>query len=284
MTASSVALAPPEGRRPTAKPRFRLRRPRLLTLAAYLVLLIVLAPLIVVFGTAMNAQSMSFPPQEWTLEWMIAALRDPKFLGGAINSTLVALVAAGLSTGFALPVALLVSKLPLRWGRIVSLAFLGPLLIPSIIFALAIYQIMVYSLGSANPVALMIGHIIVTLPFPVRTITAAAEDLDPALSDAAASIGAPPWLTFRTITLPLLKPGIVAGFLFAFLVSWNDFNISIFLAPFNFQLLPIQIYEYLLFEYKPLIAAVAAWSVIGTGTLILIIDRLVGLNVFIGRR
>lgn len=172
----------------------------------------------------------------------------------------------------------------MRWARVVSLAFLGPLLIPSIIFALAIYQVMVFTIGSANPVALMIGHVIITLPFPVRTVTAAAEDLDPALIDAAASVGARPFETFRKIVFPLLKPGIMAGFMFAFLISWNDFNISIFLSPYSFQLLPIQIYEYLLYDYKPLIAAVSAWSVIGTGLMILLIDKLVGLNVFVGNR
>ena len=269
--------------RPAAR-RPRLRFPKPLTIAAYLVLAIVLGPLIVVFGAALNAENMTFPPRQWTLDWMVLAVTDAKFVMGALNSAVVALAAATLSTVFAMPIALLVNRLPVKQARIVSLAFLGPLLIPSIIFALALYQVMVFTVGSANPVALMIGHVIITLPFPVRTVTAAAEDLDPALTDAAASVGGTPFYTFRKITLPLLKPGIVAGFLFAFLVSWNDFNVSIFLSPYSFQLLPIQIYEYLLYEYKPLIAAVAAWSVIGTGALIMVIDKLVGLNVFIGKR
>ncbi|MFE3837597.1 ABC transporter permease [Pseudogemmobacter sonorensis] len=281
-----MTSVPASGARPARRPNRGLRRylPSALTVAAYVILIIAVAPLIIVFGTALNAETMAFPPRIWTLDWMVAAITDERFVVGALNSAVVAGVAAALSTGFALPIALLVNRLPVRYARIVSLAFLGPLLVPSIIFALALYQVMVFTVGSANPLALMIGHVIITLPFPVRTVTAATEDLDPALHDAAASVGARPLYAFWRITFPLLKPGIVAGFLFAFLVSWNDFNISIFLSPYSYQLLPIKIYEYLLYDYKPVVAAVAAWSVIGTGALIMLIDRLVGLNVFIGKR
>lgn len=276
---TSVARAPLRPAR-----GWRARLPSALTVAAMIVLLIVLAPLVIVFGAALNAESMSFPPRQWTLDWMIQAVTDGKFVSGALHSVVVGLLAAGFSTLFALPLALLVGRLPVKYGRIISLAFLGPLLIPTIIFALALYQVMIFTLGSANPVALIIGHVIITLPFPMRTITAAAEGLDPALGDAATSVGSTPFHTFRKITFPLLKPGVVAGFLFAFLISWNDFPVSVFLTPYDYPLLPIQIYEYLLYDYKPLIAAVAAWSVIGTGALILVIDRLVGLDVFIGKR
>src|SRR5262249_32485994 len=148
----------------------------------------------------------------------------------------------------------------------------------------ALYQVVMYSFGVTNLAALVIGHIIITMPFPVRTISAVTENLDPALEDAASSVGASPWRTFLSVTLPLIKPGVIAGFLFAFIHSWNDFSVSIFLTPRELQPLSIKIYEYLLYQYRPLIAAVSTWSMLGSAVLVLVIDRLVGLNVFSGRR
>ncbi|CAH1662391.1 ABC transporter permease [Hyphomicrobiales bacterium] len=255
-----------------------------LGIAASCAFIFVVAPLIVVAGAALNAEAMFFPPRQLTLHWMIAALTEGSFVNGALISFVVAAVAATVSTLFALPVALQLRKAPPAVARILTLSFMGPLLVPSVIFALALYSVMMYAFGVTNLFILMIGHVIITMPYPVRTITAVTEHLDPALEDAASSVGASPWRTFVSVTLPLIKPGVIAGFLFAFITSWNDFSISVFLTPRELQPLPIKIYEYLLFQYRPIIAAVSTWSVIGSAIIVLIIDRLVGLNVFTGRR
>ncbi|WP_412065963.1 ABC transporter permease [Rhizobium sp. SYY.PMSO] len=262
----------------------RLPIPSGLTIAASLSLIFVITPLIVVAGAALNAEAMSFPPRQLTLHWMIAALTEGSFVEGAIISFAVAIVAATVSTIFALPVAIQLRKAPPALAKILTLSFMGPLLVPSVIFALSLYSVMIYAFGGTNLFVLMIGHIMITMPYPVRTITAVTEGLDPALEDAASSVGATPWRTFIAVMLPLIKPGVIAGFLFAFITSWNDFSISIFLTPRELQPLPIKIYEYLLYQYRPLIAAVSTWSVIGSAIIVIAIDRLVGLNVFTGRR
>lgn len=264
--------------------RIRLRLPTGLEIAAFCSFVVVVAPLIVVAGAALNAEAMVFPPKSLTLHWMGAALTDRSFINAAMASFVVAFVAAAVSTIFALPIALRLRKAPPLVARLLTLSFMGPLLVPSVIFALALYSVIIYALGVTNLFVLMIGHIVITMPYPVRTITAVTENLDPALEDAASSVGATPWRTFLSVTLPLIKPGVIAGFLFAFITSWNDFSISIFLSPRELQPLPIKIYEYLLYEYRPLIAAVSTWSVIGSAVVVMIIDRLVGLNVFSGRR
>ncbi|WP_443101719.1 ABC transporter permease [Brucella sp. RRSP16] len=235
-------------------------------------------------GTALNAEGMFFPPKALTLHWMVAALTDNNFVSAAAISFVVATVSATISTIFAIPVALRMRKLRPGIAKLLSLSFMGPLLVPSVIFALSLYSVILFFFGTTNLFALVIGHVIITMPYPVRTISAVTENLDPALEDAASSVGATPWKTFLTITAPLIKSGVIAGFLFAFITSWNDFSISIFLTPRDYQPLPIRIYEYLLYDYKPLIAAVSTWSVIGSAAVVMAIDRLVGLNVFTGRR
>lgn len=264
--------------------RLLLPRPSLLGVVASCCLVFVVAPLIVVAGAALNADAMFFPPRNFTLRWMLEAVTDEMFVKAALVSLIVALISSGISTAFAIPVALRLRRATPVVARIMTLTFMGPLLVPTIIFALALYSVILYMFGVTSLVALVIGHVIITMPYPVRTITAVTENLDPALEDAASSVGATPWRTFLSVTLPLIKSGVIAGFLFAFITSWNDFSISIFLTPREFQPLPIRIYEYLLYEYKPLIAAVSTWSVIGSAVVVLAIDRLVGLDVFSGRR
>lgn len=264
--------------------RLRPLLPSPLGVAAFIAMTIVVAPLVVVAGAALNAEAMFFPPRQLTLHWMAAAFTEGSFASGAVISFVVAAGAAFISTAFALPVALQLRKTRPAVARLLSLSFMGPLLVPSVIFALALYSVIVAVFGVTNLAALMVGHVIITMPYPVRTITAVTEGLDPALEDAAASVGASPFRTFLSVTLPLIKPGVIAGFLFAFITSWNDFSISIFLTPRDLQPLPIKIYEYLLYQYRPIIAAVSTWSVIGSTVVVLLIDRLVGLNVFTGRR
>lgn len=261
-----------------------LRWPTGLEIAAFIAFLFVVGPIIVVAGAALNADEMAFPPRTLSLRWMIQALQERSFMTGALVSFVVAACASACSTLFALPIALGLRKASTNWARLLSLTFLGPLLVPSVIFALALYQTIMLLFGSASFVGLFIGHVIITMPYPIRTITAVSEGLDPALEDAAGSVGAGPTYTFVHVTLPLIKSGVMAGFLFAFITSWNDFSISIFLSPAEFKPLPIQIYEYLLYEYRPVIAAISTWSVIASIIIVYLIDRLVGLNVFVGQR
>lgn len=244
----------------------------------------VLAPLVVVIGTSVNRVDMAFPPRSFSLVWFVEAVRHHEFVDAAKISLLLALSAAVVSTLSALLVTMLLRRAQPWVRRVVSTAFLGPFLVPSVILALALYQVVRMMLGTASAWALFIGHVVITMPFPVRTIAAVVEGLDPALEDAAASVGAAPLRTFFHVTLPLIKPGVIAGALFAFIASWNDFPISIFLAPPAMVPLPIKIYTYIQFEYKPLIAALSTCLIGLSVVLVYAIERLVGLSVFIGEK
>jgi len=232
MASIAQTSVPPVVRRRKAR---RFRWPTGLEIAALIAFLFVVGPIIVVAGAALNADEMAFPPRNLSLRWMIQALQERNFMTGALVSFVVAACASACSTLFALPIALGLRKANTGWARLLSLTFLGPLLVPSVIFALALYQTIMLMFGSSSFLGLFIGHVIVTMPYPIRTITAVTEGLDPALEDAAGSVGAGPVHTFLHVTLPLIKSGVMAGFLFAFITSWNDFSISIFLSPAEFK-------------------------------------------------
>ena len=242
-----------------------------------------LAPLVVVIGASFNRDFMAFPPEHFSLAWFGEVFRQPEFIAAAKVSLVLGSVSAALTTVLAIAVTVLLRRANPRLRTVVNTAFLGPLLVPSVILALALYQVVIVATRTTSFLALLIGHIVVTLPYPIRTITAVLEGLDPSLDDAAASVGATPLQTITKIILPLAKSGIVAGALFAFIVSWNDFPISIFLAPPQGIPLPVRIYSYILFEYKPLIAAVSTYLILLSVIIVFSIERLVGFTVFVGR-
>src|SRR3989442_5947905 len=244
--------------------------------------LFVVATLLVVIGASFNRDYMAFPPENLSLTWFGQALRQPEFVQAAKVSLGLGVDAAVLSTALAISVCVMLRRLRPGLRTAISAAFLGPLLVPSVILALALYQVVILATRTTSFLALLIGHVVITLPYPIRTITAVLERVDPSVEDAAASVGATPLQTALKIVLPLAKSGVIAGALFAFIVSWNDFPISIFLAPPDGIPLPVRIYSYILFEYKPLVAAISTYLVLLSIGIVYAIERLVGLTVFVG--
>lgn len=243
----------------------------------------VVAPLVVVVGVAFNRDYMTFPPQHLSLTWFAEALRQPEFVQAAKVSVLLGVAAAVTSTVMAASVCILLRRANPALRAAINTAFLGPLLVPSVILALALYQVVIIAARTTSLLALVIGHIVITMPYPIRTIAAVLEGVDRSLEDAAASVGAAPVQVATKILFPMARSGVIAGALFAFIASWNDFPVSIFLAPPASIPLPVRIYSYLQFEYKPLVAALSTYLIVLSIFLVYAIERLVGLSIFVGR-
>jgi putative spermidine/putrescine transport system permease protein len=133
-------------------------------------------------------------------------------------------------------------------------------------------------LGTQNIIGLQIGHILVTMPYVFLNVTAALGHMNPSLEEAARSLGASPATTFRRITLPLMKQGIANGAMFAFIISFDTFSISLLLKGINSTPLPIQLFEYLQWTFDPTAAAVSTVSILITMTAVFLTDRFVGLR------
>jgi putative spermidine/putrescine transport system permease protein len=125
---------------------------------------------------------------------------------------------------------------------------------------------------------LVIGHVLITLPYVFMNVASALYNFDTSTEEAARSLGATPFTTFRRVTLPLIKPGIITGALFAFIISFDMFNMSLLLKGIGMNTLPLQLYDYLRWDFDPTAAAVSSVSIIMTFTVILLIDRIVGLR------
>jgi putative spermidine/putrescine transport system permease protein len=120
------------------------------------------------------------------------------------------------------------------------------------------------------------------LPYSIRTVLASLARMDPALEEAAMTLGASRWTAFWQVTLPLIKPGIVAGMAFAFILSFDDIAITLFLVDANTSTLPVAILSYLQYNFDPSIAAISSISILLTLALAFVLERIFGLQKLLG--
>jgi putative spermidine/putrescine transport system permease protein len=129
---------------------------------------------------------------------------------------------------------------------------------------------------------LIIGHTIITIPYVIRTVAAVLYRFNRSLEEAAMNLGANPLKTFFKITLPLIKTGVIAGALFAFIMSFDNFAVSIFLTGPTTETLPIVIFMHLRYETDPTLAAVCTLLIIGITALVFLLERFMSLEQFVG--
>ena len=159
------------------------------------------------------------------------------------------------------------------------LAMLSPLLLPEVLTAIALlFFFQFIGLGTRGGVALIAGHVLLTLPFVFMNVTASLHAFDRTWERAAQSLGASSWTVFRRITLPLIKPGIISGCLFAFIISFDTFSMSLLLKDIGTATLPLQLFDYLRLNFTPEAAAVSSVSVALTLVVVIVTERFVGLR------
>jgi putative spermidine/putrescine transport system permease protein len=263
------------------------RRPRsvgntALKLAVLLIYLVTLAPLAIVVAVAFNPERIVFPPEAMSIRSFQALAGNAAFLASLRVSFFVALISSTVACALAILVALAMRRLPPRPFAAVNGLFLSPLLVPSMLLGLAMYQVFFAIFGARHVAALVLAHAVAHLPFPIRTTWAAMAAASPSMEEAAQSLGASRWTVIRRITLPIIAPGVFAGMLFSFAMSWNDFPIAMFLAGRGYMTFPVQLYFFLEYEYKPIVAAMAAVTILGSIVFVLILDRIVGIRKLYG--
>jgi putative spermidine/putrescine transport system permease protein len=244
-----------------------------------LVLFFLLAPLAVVLVFALNPTPfIQFPPIGVTSRWFAKFFSSPDFMNSLSLSLQVAAATVVLAMLVGASAALAIARGGLPGARLITALFLAPLMLPAILTGLALFQV-VLSLGFGRPVwALVVGHTVVAVPYVIRTTLAVLADFDRRIEEAAASLGATPLRVFFEVTLPLIRPGVIAGGIFAFIVSFDQFPISLFLVAPNRETLPIVMFNYMKFDLDGTIAAASMVSILLALTVVLTIDRVVGLR------
>lgn len=269
-----------------ARPAARLHPGKcLLHAAAWIAITYMMVPLAVIIATSFNESNrLAFPPQGFSLKWYTAFLSDPTYIDSILNSTQLALGATviALVLGTAAALAMARGQFP---GRSALLTLLmSPLVLPNIVIGAALLQF-ASMLGFARTFAsLLAGHVILVLPYVVRLVLSSFSGLNRSLEEASQDLGASPFSTFFRITLPQIKPGIVSGGLFAFVVSWVNVELSIFNTSPQLSLLPVKILNYVEYTVDPLIAAVSASTIYVAIVMVLLIDAFIGIDKFANAR
>ena len=245
---------------------------------------VIAAPLVFVSWLAFfRNEVVSFPPEGYTLRWFRNILDQNNFVDGFLTSLEVGLVAmpAGLAIG--LPASLAVARRRFRGRETVNTLLLLPLVVPGVVAGAAIYVFQVevevitgLPLVAALP-GLVLAHVMITIPWTVRLVAASLSGLDPSMEEAAMNLGAGPATTFLRVTLPMIRPGIVAAALFSFIVSFGNLEMTLFLIGPGRTTLPIAILQYLEWRIDPTIAAVSFLQIGLIGGGMLLTDRYVKL-------
>lgn len=240
---------------------------------------LLLAPLVVVMGVSVSeSQFIVFPPEGFTFRWYQKALGSREYVEAFWLSLRLAVLVTVSATLIGGAGAIALSRR--RAGGALETFFLSPLVIPSIIFAIGMLMLWSSLFGATSFLSLWIAHTVVTLPYVVRTTLAVLAERDPFLEEAARTMGATRLRRLWHVVLPQCRPGLIAGGFFAFNISFDEAVLSLFLRKPGLNTLPVQIYGQLEFSPDPTVAAVSTLMILLTVTLILVIDRMLGLNRF----
>lgn len=257
---------------------------RVWTVASWLVILFVLAPLAVIFlGSFTSDEFLSLPYQP-SLQWYYDILDRPRFLDGFIKSVELGLAAALLATLFGASAAIAMTRRGVPGVNAAAIVLMLPIMIPSVIISIALAQFFSQLRISTPYVTLFVGHTIITLPYVVRTVTASIKVMPRGLEWAAANLGAGPWRTIWHVILPNILPGIAGGAIFAFVVSFDTVTLSIFLLNASFVPLPVRLYEFAQVGISPVLAAISTLLIIFTALAVYAAERIAGLDLLFGVR
>jgi putative spermidine/putrescine transport system permease protein len=249
-----------------------------LTLTGIAVVFLVGPSLIVIITSLTASQSLRFPPNGLSLQWYVALLDADQMQRAAWTSLVVAAWTTAIAAVLGIAAALALARSRGAWGNAFDLLFMSPLLLPALAFGFAAL-VFIYRLGLRPSVPLLVlGHVVVCVPFVLRTTLAALTQLDPALLDASASLGASHWMTFRRVTLPLIGRGVGAGSFLAFMASFDNVPVSLFLADERTEVLPIHLWQQIETNLDVRTAAASGLIVLITLVLMLLAERFAGLT------
>ncbi|MGG6383204.1 ABC transporter permease [Paenarthrobacter sp. NEAU-H11] len=231
----------------------------LLWVYAGLVAFVLVAPTLVVIPLSFTDKaSLNFPPSGWSLRWYGNFFQDSAWMAAFGNSVLIGVIVAVVATLTGTAASVGLQKLAgQRAAKPMHALLLAPIVVPSIILAIGVYAIFLrlHLLGTYG--GFVLAHTVLAVPFVVVSVTAALTGFDKRLATAAASLGADRWTTFLKVTLPSILPGVVSGALFAFVTSFDEVVLSIFIKSPYLETLPVKMYSSVTRDTDPTIAAAA---------------------------
>ncbi len=249
-------------------------------IAAITAVVLVAPTLVILILSFTGEESLRFPPSSYSTRWYTALLDANEIQAAALVSLRVAAVAVIVSVVLGVAAAMGIASSRSAWARALETLFMSPLILPALAFGFA--SLMMASMLGFRPSVTLptIGHIVVCVPFVLRTALASLIQLDPALLDCSRSLGAGEVYTFRRITLPLISRGVASGAFIEFMASFDNVPVSLFLQDARTQVLPIHLWDIIQNQLDSRAASACGVIIIATIVLMLLMERVAGFSRF----
>lgn len=247
---------------------------RLVTIIAFLTFLFIFLPLALIIITSFNsADTISLPLQGVSLQWFAKVFKSRALVQSFKNSLILAVAASLLGIIIGLVASMALVKRPSRLSKALLSLFLSPSLIPGIVIGYVLFLFLVVKIQLPLNTALILGHLLVVLPYCVRIIASSLKDLDESLEKAARTLGCPPTKAFLVIVLPNLRPAITSAFMLSFINSFNNIPVSMYLKGPGMNTLPYAMMNHIEYNYDPTVSALSVMLMGMTVLFMILLDR-----------
>jgi putative spermidine/putrescine transport system permease protein len=234
--------------------------------------------LVVVLAAFSKTAYLTIPPQGLTFHWFEVVLRDTDYLEAGWTSLWLATASTAAALVLGMAAAYAIHRRMVPAAAALGALFMAPLVLPSVVLGVALLQYYTLTGVRGHNLSLWLAHVVITVPYVVRASLSSLATLDDALEDAASVLGADGFTRFRLITLPLVKPGLVAGGLFAFITSLDNVPVSVFLLSASQTTLPVKIFTAVEQGVDPSVAAVSTLLILITGIALVVAERWTGFH------
>jgi putative spermidine/putrescine transport system permease protein len=244
-----------------------------------------LAPILIVCAVAFTPEGyLSLPTNGVSLRWFYAIGDNPEFVRAFRDSLMLGALSSTVAVAFSIPAALAIARHQFPGREVMTALFLSPLMVPHIVLGIAFLRFFTQIGLGGTFTGLVLSHVVIIIPFALRLILASSTGMDRSIENAAASLGASSFTTFRRVTLPLILPGVASGWVLAFINSFDEVTMTVFIASPETTTLPVRLFLYIQDNIDPLVAAVSAALIFMTVAAMLVLDRLYGLErLLVGR-
>jgi len=245
----------------------------------FLVVAFVLAPLAIVCLVAFTPDTtLTVPTTSFSLRWFRAVFDHPNFMQAFQNSLWLAFLSATIAVCLAVPAAIAITRYRFPGRDALNGLFLSPLMIPHLVLGIAFLRFFTETGLGVSSATLVAGHLVVVFPFALRLVLTASVGIDRLVENAAVSLGASRWTTFRRITLPLILPGVISGWMLSFIQSFDEVTMSVFISTPQTTTLPVRLFLYIQDNIDPLVASVSAILIALTVVVMVVLDRIFGME------
>jgi putative spermidine/putrescine transport system permease protein len=238
-----------------------------------------LAPLVVVILTSFTPTMFyQIPTLHWSLRWYRAIFISTGYVKGFFLSCELAVFGAAISLVIGFLTSFVIVRYDFKGKNVVDSLFMLPIAVPSVVLGLALLQFFVRFNLMDTFFSLLIAHVVVTVPYLIRTASASLRAVSRDMELAAMNLGGTWWQSFWYVTMPMVKSGLISGYIFAFLVSFGEVAMTLFIVGSNYQTLPVRMFNFMTDINTPVIAAISALLIFISVAMMLILDRFFGLK------